>query len=128
MFVVSRLICKSNCVYIENTMLDLSLDVNTEIYPLNAGENITLALYSTLNRDGKEMPATYTANALEGTIADEYEYVCHGKVFRVENEAKSSRLCVFISCGGLIVYLVGEPRDLSKIPLDSDVYVLIKKA
>ena len=108
--------------------MDLSLDINTEIYPVSEGEAINLGLASTLRRDGQEMPSVYQADALTNTIADDYEYVCYGKVFRVENEAGSSgRLCVFISCGGLLVYIVGEPRSLSKIALDSDVYVLIRK-
>lgn len=63
----------------------------------------------------------------EESLADKYEYVMHGKVYRCE-EQQDSKLAVFISFGGLLMRLKGDTRSLQDIELDSMLYVLIRKS
>jgi len=65
----------------------MSLDVNSELYPINTGENINMVLATTLNLDGRrddERGWRDPALSADQTLADLYDYVCHGKVYRFE--------------------------------------------
>ena len=48
MYVVTRIVCKG-----VSYEMDLTLDINSEVYPMKQGEKFTLALASTLDLDGK---------------------------------------------------------------------------
>lgn len=88
---VSRLTCTSSDQYTSFT-----LDVNTELYPCAVGENVNLALASTLSLDGKDDPAAKTSwrdvGMGEQTLANDYDYVCHGKVYRFEEGATAGSM------------------------------------
>ena len=60
---------------------------------------------------------------------DEYEYVMHGKIFKYKDTASGGALKteVFISYGGLLMQLVGDPKKLGELEVDSKVYLLIRK-
>ena len=65
----------------------VTLDINTEIYPMSVGENVHLAITSTLSLDGTKDDDTKGWRPPprgEMTFADQYDYVCHGKVYRFE--------------------------------------------
>lgn len=63
-----------------------SLDINTDLYRLSSGETIELSLVSTLNLDGSkdDEKGTWRDNSGEGSLADMWDYVCYGKVYRFE--------------------------------------------
>lgn len=72
----------------------LSLDINSELYPILVGESIQLQLASTLNLDGTKDDSgsgnrtawRYNPSAIDGqqetTLADLFDYVCFGKVYQ----------------------------------------------
>lgn len=65
----------------------LSLDINHEIYPLAVGETVQVVLASTLNLDGTKEEAGKgwrEKGAEENSLADMFDYVCWGKVYRFE--------------------------------------------
>lgn len=64
----------------------LSLDINTEIYPVAVGEAIQVVLASTLNLDGtKDEASKGWREKKEGSdLSDLFDYVCYGKVYRFE--------------------------------------------
>lgn len=64
----------------------LTLDVNTELYPLSTGDNIQLVLASTLALDGTKEDRGWRdlSRSGEQTLADMYDYVCRGKIYRFE--------------------------------------------
>ncbi len=64
----------------------LTLDVNTELYPLNVDERMTVALALSLNLDGSKDDGKGWREIGRGeqTLADEFDYVCHGKIYRFE--------------------------------------------
>lgn len=78
---VSRLTSKST-----DQSLTFTLDVNSELYPCAVGETLSLALASTLSLDGKENTRASWRDVGDGeeTLANDYDYVCHGKVYRFE--------------------------------------------
>jgi DNA-directed RNA polymerases I, II, and III subunit RPABC3 len=108
---------------------DLLLDVNCEIYKLVDGDKFTLVLASTLHLDGS--PAdhfSYTPVSIhsEPTLADNYEYVMHGRVFDMSYK-KDGSVTVAISYGGLLMRLSGDQRHLASILPDQRLYLLLKK-
>ncbi|KAL2916435.1 DNA-directed RNA polymerases I, II, and III subunit RPABC3 [Polyrhizophydium stewartii] len=110
---VSRIIASS-----ENIDMAVTLDVNIEIYPLKAGEKFTLALASTLALDGasvdtsKKQPWRDQAN--QKSLADEYDYVMYGKVYKYDDTA-NAKVSVYASFGGLLMCLTGDYRQLQSL-------------
>jgi DNA-directed RNA polymerase I, II, and III subunit RPABC3 len=63
----------------------MSLDINHELYPTTVGENIQMVLATTLNLDGTKDEKGWRENSRgDSTLADMYDYVCYGKVYRFE--------------------------------------------
>ena len=85
---VSRIKAKS-----DDDSISLMLDVNTELYPLNQGDSVTIALALSLNLDGSKDDGKgwREVGMGEQTLANEYDYVCHGKIYRFE-EAKGDNM------------------------------------
>mmetsp|Transcript_35764 Transcript_35764/g.91304 ORF Transcript_35764/g.91304 Transcript_35764/m.91304 type:complete len:149 (-) Transcript_35764:23-469(-) len=111
--------------------MDLNLDVNIEIYPLEAGEKVKLALSSTLNVDGTPCTDSYDPQLYLGkaSLMDQYEYVMQGKIFKYKDHTASGTLKteVFMSYGGLLMQLSGDPKKLEELEVDSKVFLLIRK-
>ncbi|KAF9894691.1 DNA-directed RNA polymerases I, II, and III subunit RPABC3 [Aspergillus nanangensis] len=121
---VSRLSCTSS-----DNFTTFTLDVNSELYPCAVGESLSMAIASTLTLDGKEDGSNKVGwrevGMGEQSLANDYDYVCHGKVYRFE-EATSGNMAVFVSFGGLLLYLEGPYKKLSPLRIDY-VYLLLKK-
>lgn len=87
---VSRLVGKS-----ETYEMTVLLDYNSEIYPLEINEKVSIVLASSLsleakseagNADGNEARESWRERAPgEHDLSDEYEYVMFGKVYRYED-------------------------------------------
>ena len=80
-FSVSRLHCES-----ESFKMDLILDVNTQIYPVDYGEKFRLVLANTLKEDGTPDDGEYNPSDSGPSRADQFEYVMYGKVYRIEGD------------------------------------------
>ncbi|CAI7632741.1 RNA polymerase Rpb8 [Penicillium manginii] len=120
---VSRLTCTST-----DASLTFTLDVNSELYPCAVNETLSLALASTLSLDGKEDTRNSWRDVSNGeqTLANDYDYVCHGKVYRFEEGATKDTMAVFVSFGGLLLYLEGPYKKVAPLRIDY-VYLLLKK-
>jgi DNA-directed RNA polymerases I, II, and III subunit RPABC3 len=109
---------------------DLLLDINCEIYNIKENDKFTLVLASTLHLDGS--PAdhfSYVPNAntnTEPSLADNYEYVMHGRVFDMKYN-KDGTVVIAFSYGGLLMRLSGDQRHLTNILPDMRLYLLMKK-
>lgn len=70
----------------ENGDTLLTLDVNTELFPCAVGERLHILLASTLSLDGSKDDGKGWRDVGRGesSLADEYDYVCHGKIYRFE--------------------------------------------
>ncbi|KAJ1649001.1 DNA-directed RNA polymerases I, II, and III subunit RPABC3 [Dispira simplex] len=89
---VSRLFAKC-----DSNDAKVILDYNVELYPLEIGDRFTLTLASTLSLTGESgaggqgvKKESWRPNQTEKTLADEYEYVMHGKVYRYDDAHESS--------------------------------------
>ncbi|KLJ12540.1 DNA-directed RNA polymerase I, II, and III subunit RPABC3 [Blastomyces silverae] len=123
---VARISCTSS-----DNLTTFTLDVNTELYPVATGESLSLALASTLALDGKDdsaggKGAWRDVGMGEQTLANDYDYVCHGKVYRFEEGNTAENMSVFVSFGGLLLYLEGPYKKLSPLRIDY-IYLLMKK-
>lgn len=62
----------------------LTLDVNSELYPLATGDTVSMCLVTTLNLDGTKDERGWRDRKGETSLADLWDYVCYGKVYRFE--------------------------------------------
>ncbi|MCJ1453104.1 DNA-directed RNA polymerases I, II, and III subunit RPABC3 [Mycoblastus sanguinarius] len=70
----------------ENGDTFLTLDVNTELFACAVGDRVQLLLASTLSLDGSKDDGKGWRDIGRGeaSVADDYDYVCHGKIYRFE--------------------------------------------
>ncbi len=124
---VSRLVAHS-----EQFDMDLLLDVNIDVYPIKHTDKFTLALASTLSLDGTPDDGTFDQSRRK-SLADKYEYVMYGKVYKYADVARggggsgAAKVEVYVSFGGLLMCLKGEPSNLSSLQLDQRIYLLMRK-
>ena len=82
--IVSRIEAKS-----EVMKLDIQLDVNTDIYPMEKEAYYSMVLATSINTDGSEEFDLFRyqhegSSGPEGlgSLMEQYQYVMHGKVFK----------------------------------------------
>ncbi|KAI4165489.1 MAG: hypothetical protein LQ342_000899 [Letrouitia transgressa] len=111
----------------ENGDTEFTLDINTDLYECAVGEHIQVLIASTLALDGSkdDNKGWRDVGRGEQTLADDWDYVCHGKIYRFE-EGDDENIKVFVSFGGLLLYLQGPYRKLTPLRIDY-VYLLIRK-
>lgn len=122
---VIRLHCES-----ESFKMDLILDINSWIYPVELGDKFRLMLATTLNEDGKPCGQEYNPAEIEGSRADSFDYVMLGKLFRLDGDDStegSGRLSAYVSFGGLQMRLQGDANNLHDFEVDQNMYLLMKK-
>ncbi|KAJ6258770.1 hypothetical protein Dda_6823 [Drechslerella dactyloides] len=112
-----------------NPDIKFHLDINHDLYVVSPGETIELVLASTLKLDGssdiEKAKAGWRDLDETPTLADGYDYVCYGKIYRFE-EAGVDSIKAFISFGGLLLYLEGSAKKLTTLKHEY-VYLLVKK-
>ncbi|KAF3767487.1 RNA polymerase [Cryphonectria parasitica EP155] len=111
-----------------DNLTKLELDINTELLPISPDENIEVCVASTLSLDGSVDEERGWRDVGKGgvqTLADGYDYVCHGKIYKFEDGKAAKTLKVYASFGGLLMALEGPDAKLTPLRVDS-VYLLIK--
>lgn len=68
----------------QDSLTSLTLDINNELYPLAVGDNISMCLATTLNLDGTKDERGWRDRKGEPSLADLWDYVCYGKIYRFE--------------------------------------------
>lgn len=68
----------------------MSLDVNVELFPCQVSEGINIVLATSLALDGskedeKGWKDTGKGSSAEASLADMFDYVCHGKIYKFED-------------------------------------------
>ncbi len=125
---VSRLHCES-----ESFKMDLVLDVNTWMYPTELGDKFRLVLALTLREDGYPDTGEYNSVELDQpSRADSFEYIMYGKIYRIEGnentrEPNKNKLSAYVSFGGLLMRIQGDPNNLHGFEADQNIYLLMKK-
>jgi DNA-directed RNA polymerase I, II, and III subunit RPABC3 len=121
---VSRLDCRS-----ENYDMELVIDVNTDLYPVKLNEKLTIALATSLEQ-GKTETGTFEPHP-GPSLLDQYQYAMYGKVYKwVEEKDKgpTPSVAVYVSFGGLLMMVKGDPRQLKDLQPEGRLYLLMRKA
>eukprot|EP00112_Aurelia_sp_Birch-Aquarium-sp1_P017995 Seg423.4 transcript_id=Seg423.4/GoldUCD/mRNA.D3Y31 product="DNA-directed RNA polymerases I II and III subunit RPABC3" protein_id=Seg423.4/GoldUCD/D3Y31 len=123
---VSRLHCES-----ESYKMDMILDVNTQIYPVDLNDKFSVVLTTTLKVDETPDDGEYSQHDTGPSKADQFEYVMYGKTYRIDAEDigsdHSNRLSAYVSFGGLLMRLQGDANNLHGLEVDQRVYLLMKR-
>ncbi|KAL4328306.1 hypothetical protein AHAS_Ahas13G0186900 [Arachis hypogaea] len=104
----------------------MHLDINSELYPLKVGQKFALLLVPTLNPDGTPDTGYYVQNN-RLSLAENFEYVMYGKLYRVSEGSGREKAEINISFGGLLMMLKGEPSQFNKFELDQRLFLLMRK-
>ncbi|KAK9372254.1 uncharacterized protein V1513DRAFT_481369 [Lipomyces chichibuensis] len=122
---VSRITATSN----SSSDIHLTLDINTELFPISTGEILSVAIAKTL---ATESSSTSTSSSGwrepkpgERGLADDYDYVMYGTVYKFE-EGKNDNIAVYVSFGGLLLCLEGGYKKLASLKQEN-VYLLIRR-
>ncbi|KAN0125004.1 hypothetical protein V8E52_001556 [Russula decolorans] len=130
---VSRLHAKSR-----NYGMELTLDYNCEIFPLEIGQNVVLALASSLARDltvsqdgtveeeNRDRDVWRPDGKGRRGFEDDYDYVMYGRVYRFEPGIDDT-VIAFASFGGLLMSLGGSFRHMTNIVLGDPIFLLMRK-
>lgn len=109
-------------------LADIEVDINTDIYPIQVKDTLRIAIAST---GSSQMENWDGQTSSIGSLADEYEYVMYGKVYKKAPSKKSGEsgndVVVYASFGGLLMSLDAEKADLEGAHLDDRVYLLVKR-
>mmetsp|Transcript_9210 Transcript_9210/g.13696 ORF Transcript_9210/g.13696 Transcript_9210/m.13696 type:complete len:149 (+) Transcript_9210:6-452(+) len=106
--------------------VQITLDVNTELYTMQEAEYHSLMLASTISLEGTEDKGYFSIHEnYSETLVAKFDYVMYGKIFK--HSLERGHLVVHISFGGLLMTLTGQPSDLVQLEPDSNVYLLLKK-
>lgn len=101
----------------------LTLDVNSELFPVSQGDNFTLTLAKSLSMD--EGASSWRPKAGERSLMDDYDYVMHGTVYKFQ-ETSATSVQVYVSFGGLLLCLEGEFRTLANLKQEN-LYLLMRR-
>ncbi|KAL9049530.1 MAG: hypothetical protein Q9162_007176 [Coniocarpon cinnabarinum] len=107
---------------------EMSLDINKELFDVEVGNELQVVLASTLNLDGTKDDSKgwkeFTRSG-EQSLADMYDYVCRGKIYRFDTETEG-QLRIYVSFGGLLMDIRGPFKKLTSLRVDH-VFLLVKK-
>ncbi|KAK3000901.1 hypothetical protein RJ639_020361 [Escallonia herrerae] len=103
------------------------LDVNSDLYPIQVGQRFRMVLAQTLNLDGSAV-TSYFPEGKQKSLADKFEYVMHGLLYKISEEKSASdfKVVVYISFGGLQLALKGDPSMLAKFKVDQRLFLLMR--
>ncbi|RPD82658.1 hypothetical protein L226DRAFT_549318 [Lentinus tigrinus ALCF2SS1-7] len=129
---VSRLYAHS-----KNYDMELTLDYNIELFPLQSGQSFALALASSLSRipqgvsgavEDEEKDRDVWRPDAKGRrgLDDDYEYVMYGKVYRFDG-GSAEVVTAYASFGGLLMSLTGSHRHMTNIVLGDPVFILLRR-
>ncbi|OAY57047.1 hypothetical protein MANES_02G066300v8 [Manihot esculenta] len=106
----------------------MQLDVNTEIYPIKKEDKYALLITPTLHADGTG-DSGYYGQGKQGSIADKYEYIMYGKLYKIQEEGSGADIKaeLFISFGGLLLSLKGNPDYITEFQLDHKYFLCMRK-
>lgn len=82
-------VARLSCSGINNEVV-ATLDINTELFPCVVNEQLNCVLASTLALDGSKEDKGWrdvgrSGPGAETTLADMFDYVCHGKLYKFED-------------------------------------------
>ena len=122
---VSRLECRAD----NDSDTRVTVDINSDVFPVDAGQKVTIALASTLNLSGEPDRDAYDHSVYHReTVMSSYDYVMHGKVFKCNtDDLRADKSEVLLSFGGLLMKLEGSGPAIRDLKFNQNYYFLLKK-
>ncbi|KAK9453899.1 hypothetical protein V1511DRAFT_49792 [Dipodascopsis uninucleata] len=120
---VSRITGTSN-----TSDIHLTLDLNTELFPVSQGEVLSIAIAKSLSLIPESSSTTSgwrEPKPGERGLADDYDYVMYGTVYKFE-EGKNENIAAYVSFGGLLLCLEGGYKKLASLRQET-VYLLVRR-
>jgi DNA-directed RNA polymerase I, II, and III subunit RPABC3 len=76
---------------VDGPSTDLVLDINSELFPCEVGDNLYLVLATSLALEHKRSSDKGWRDYTKGdddspTLSDSFDYVCHGKIYKFEDD------------------------------------------
>jgi len=109
----------------------VDFDVNVEAYPIDIQDRLNVAIYNNVSPSGSVLSDFYDHDPriLGTSIMDEYEYVCHGKVYKRvgPKDGKEGQITIWISFGGLLMKIRCSNSHVKGLDCDNYCYLLIRK-
>lgn len=108
--------------------ITITLDINSELFPVKENDSLTITLASTLGNESSMITSNGSwrpPKQGERSLADDYDYVMYGTVYKFEENADNDKMSVYISFGGLLMRLEGGYRSLSNLKQEN-AYILIR--
>ncbi|CAK9437269.1 uncharacterized protein LODBEIA_P16470 [Lodderomyces beijingensis] len=113
----------------ESELVNITLDINSELFPVKSNDSLAIALASSLGNDSSMLTSNGSWRPPrpedKKSLADEYDYVMYGTVYKFEENADREKMSVYISFGGLLMRLEGDYRSLSNLKQEN-AYILIR--
>lgn len=74
----------------EDKSIEITLDINNELFPCKEGDELNMLIATSLHYDGTKDDErgwrdVAKMGANEGSLADQYDYVCYGKIYKFED-------------------------------------------
>ncbi|CAN3356801.1 DNA-directed RNA polymerases I, II, and III subunit RPABC3 [Diutina catenulata] len=108
--------------------IKITLDINSELFPVKANDSLTITLASSLGNESSMLTSNGSwrpPRSDDRSLADDYDYVMYGTVYKFDENAGDDKMSVYISFGGLLMCLSGGYRSLSNLKQEN-AYILIR--
>jgi DNA-directed RNA polymerase I, II, and III subunit RPABC3 len=108
--------------------IKLTLDINKELFPVKSNDSLTVVLASSLGNESSMLTSNGSwrpPKPEDRSLADDYDYVMYGTVYKFEENEGNDKMSVYISFGGLLMCLEGGYRSLSNLKQEN-AYILIR--
>lgn len=109
--------------------IKITLDINSELFPVKANDSLTIVLASILGNESSMLTSNGSWRPPKNddrSLADDYDYVMYGTVYKFEENSGDDKMSVYISFGGLLMCLQGGYRSLSNLKQEN-AYILIRR-
>lgn len=108
--------------------IKITLDINKELFPVKTNDSLTITLASSLGNEASMLTSNGSwrpPKQDDRSLADDYDYVMYGTVYKFEENEGTDKMSVYISFGGLLMRLEGGYRSLSNLK-QANAYILIR--
>lgn len=108
--------------------IKITLDINSELFPVKDNDSLTISLASSLGNESSMLTSNGSwrpPKQGDRSLADDYDYVMYGTVYKFEESNSTDKMAVYISFGGLLMCLEGGYRSLSNLKQEN-AYILIR--
>ncbi|KAK6459985.1 16-kDa RNA polymerase subunit [Scheffersomyces coipomensis] len=111
--------------------IKITLDINNELFPVKQNDSLTIALSSSLGNEKSMLTSNGSwrpprADDKTHSLADDYDYVMYGTIYKFEENEDNDKMSVYISFGGLLMRLEGGYRSLSNLKQEN-AYILVRQ-